>query len=185
MAACDNSDHATVPSSYCDGWCSVSVFFFSSRRRHTRSLCDWSSDVCSSDLRRRIGLAFVSNRQAVVALFRDLPGQAPAMPVQRMRHAGRRSLDHGATAKGETALTDAVRVRHQREAGEAQFGEAGDPGLARGDQPVVADAICFPPIAEQAAAEEWRDGETRGAAAQSDDVLPRLAHDTPDSRRAR
>src|SRR5438132_10142622 len=26
------------------------VFFFSSRRRHTRSLCDWSSDVCSSDL---------------------------------------------------------------------------------------------------------------------------------------
>src|SRR5260221_10879670 len=26
------------------------IFFFSSRRRHTRSLCDWSSDVCSSDL---------------------------------------------------------------------------------------------------------------------------------------
>src|SRR5260221_8623020 len=25
-------------------------FFSSSRRRHTRSLCDWSSDVCSSDL---------------------------------------------------------------------------------------------------------------------------------------
>src|SRR3989475_3893477 len=27
-----------------------SVFFFSSRRRHTRFDCDWSSDVCSSDL---------------------------------------------------------------------------------------------------------------------------------------
>src|SRR5437868_10437622 len=26
-------------------------FFFSSRRRHTRSKRDWSSDVCSSDLR--------------------------------------------------------------------------------------------------------------------------------------
>src|SRR6266496_6254257 len=26
------------------------VFFFSSRRRHTRSLRDWSSDMCSSDL---------------------------------------------------------------------------------------------------------------------------------------
>src|SRR6266571_6748486 len=26
------------------------VFFFSSRRRHTRLTCDWSSDVCSSDL---------------------------------------------------------------------------------------------------------------------------------------
>src|SRR5260221_2998581 len=30
--------------------CIVDFFFFSSRRRHTRSLCDWSSDVCSSDL---------------------------------------------------------------------------------------------------------------------------------------
>src|SRR5260221_7483541 len=28
----------------------IVFFFFSSRRRHTRSLCDWSSDVCSSDL---------------------------------------------------------------------------------------------------------------------------------------
>src|ERR1035441_8086236 len=27
-----------------------SLFFFSSRRRHTRCLSDWSSDVCSSDL---------------------------------------------------------------------------------------------------------------------------------------
>src|SRR5438309_11985076 len=26
------------------------LFFFSSRRRHTRWNCDWSSDVCSSDL---------------------------------------------------------------------------------------------------------------------------------------
>src|SRR5262245_65998745 len=26
------------------------LFFFSSRRRHTRCLSDWSSDVCSSDL---------------------------------------------------------------------------------------------------------------------------------------
>src|SRR5699024_11693902 len=30
--------------------CSL-LFFFSSRRRHTRSKRDWSSDVCSSDLR--------------------------------------------------------------------------------------------------------------------------------------
>src|SRR2546427_5966310 len=30
--------------------CVVCFFFFSSRRRHTRFDCDWSSDVCSSDL---------------------------------------------------------------------------------------------------------------------------------------
>src|SRR5256886_11955798 len=32
----------------CSEYCFV--FFFSSRRRHTRFDCDWSSDVCSSDL---------------------------------------------------------------------------------------------------------------------------------------
>src|SRR5438067_9887028 len=31
----------------------ILFFFFSSRRRHTRSKRDWSSDVCSSDLRIR------------------------------------------------------------------------------------------------------------------------------------
>src|SRR2546430_11734625 len=36
-------DYTSDPSSY-------SFFFFSSRRRHTRFDCDWSSDVCSSDL---------------------------------------------------------------------------------------------------------------------------------------
>src|SRR5699024_11917088 len=34
----------------CVGMCVLFVFFFSSRRRHTRSKRDWSSDVCSSDL---------------------------------------------------------------------------------------------------------------------------------------
>src|SRR5205085_8561576 len=31
-------------------FCFIFFFFFSSRRRHTRFDCDWSSDVCSSDL---------------------------------------------------------------------------------------------------------------------------------------
>src|SRR3712207_7434582 len=31
--------------------CVMLLFFFSSRRRHTRYWRDWSSDVCSSDLR--------------------------------------------------------------------------------------------------------------------------------------
>src|SRR2546430_6728519 len=32
----------------------IVCFFFSSRRRHTRFDCDWSSDVCSSDLDARL-----------------------------------------------------------------------------------------------------------------------------------
>src|SRR5699024_12157199 len=36
------------------------LFFFSSRRRHTRSKRDWSSDVCSSDLENGIELTFTN-----------------------------------------------------------------------------------------------------------------------------
>src|SRR5256885_2491375 len=61
----------------CVGKVSVtSIFFFSSRRRHTRLQGDWSSDVCSSDLKRPIaivviqktGRAFEDARDAVVVL---------------------------------------------------------------------------------------------------------------------
>src|SRR5690625_7913111 len=34
----------------------MNLFFFSSRRRHTRWPRDWSSDVCSSDLVRIVGV---------------------------------------------------------------------------------------------------------------------------------
>src|SRR5262245_65282506 len=55
-------------------------FFFSSRRRHTRCLSDWSSDVCSSDLRLRfnapeIGLLVLHTRgnlEAAAALGNQL-----------------------------------------------------------------------------------------------------------------
>src|SRR6266567_2633641 len=68
-------------------------FFFSSRRRHTRFDCDWSSDVCSSDLlsgavRRAVALAeqeldgrpnMVTLRELAVAADGD-PG-APVITV--------------------------------------------------------------------------------------------------------
>src|SRR2546430_85699 len=41
----------------------VFYFFFSSRRRHTRFDCDWSSDVCSSDL------LFAGERRDLLDLF--------------------------------------------------------------------------------------------------------------------
>src|SRR2546430_11972788 len=40
-------------------WMRQLFFFFSSRRRHTRFDCDWSSDVCSSDLFRLQGHLFL------------------------------------------------------------------------------------------------------------------------------
>src|SRR5215204_7087947 len=58
-------------------------FFFSSRRRHTRSLCDWSSDVCSSDLATQagferlgdldleIGIANIERRSRIMGTARE------------------------------------------------------------------------------------------------------------------
>src|SRR5204863_5399708 len=55
-------------------------FFFSSRRRHTRSLRDWSSDVCSSDL---IGL--ITNAQPAYTASADrLAGYRQALEAARL-----------------------------------------------------------------------------------------------------
>src|SRR5689334_24003384 len=48
-------------------------FFFSSRRRHTRWNCDWSSDVCSSDLH----VPGHAPSAEEIAVCRDAPGQVP------------------------------------------------------------------------------------------------------------
>src|SRR6266568_2604745 len=61
-------------------------FFFSSRRRHTRWNCDWSSDVCSSDL---LGPAHVVDRDA---------GAVLAQPD------GDRLADPGAPARDQSHL---------------------------------------------------------------------------------
>src|SRR5260221_9760503 len=84
------------------------VFFFSSRRRHTRSLCDWSSDVCSSDLspcarasRRRPSAPWPS-RHAPMATTRCVPTCArrgncwpmPAGPFRIDRKSTRLNSSH-------------------------------------------------------------------------------------------
>src|SRR3990167_11420387 len=53
--------------------------FFSSRRRHTRFDCDWSSDVCSSDLARAHG-----DLRARPGLAGD--GHDLDLPVEDLRH---------------------------------------------------------------------------------------------------
>src|SRR5207248_9531334 len=52
-------------------------FFFSSRRRHTRSYGDWSSDVCSSDLIYRALLSSATGKlQYCPALFGHDPDES-------------------------------------------------------------------------------------------------------------
>src|SRR5215210_4435352 len=44
-------------------------FFFSSRRRHTRYIGDWSSDVCSSDLVRPQGATVIAIIEGILAVL--------------------------------------------------------------------------------------------------------------------
>src|SRR6266481_3175431 len=52
------------------------VFFFSSRRRHTRWNCDWSSDVCSSDLSKTSSYSTPYRKDGSVRL--SVPAAQPA-----------------------------------------------------------------------------------------------------------
>src|SRR4051812_19300357 len=54
-------------------------FFFSSRRRHTRLTCDWSSDVCSSDLATRPRLGAARRAGAVVVAAATVPQGTAAL----------------------------------------------------------------------------------------------------------
>src|SRR5438034_11719500 len=76
-------------------------FFFSSRRRHTRSLCDWSSDVCSSDLLCSLLLAMPTRchhceqeRTESSGLHR-LEGMTRALPSDRKSVVKGKSVDLG------------------------------------------------------------------------------------------
>src|SRR2546430_7546066 len=55
------------------------VFFFSSRRRHTRFDCDWSSDVCSSDLADGV------KRGGTIAAGMQAEGQFPSLAIHMVR----------------------------------------------------------------------------------------------------
>src|SRR6266480_6733155 len=67
-------------------------FFFSSRRRHTRLTCDWSSDVCSSDLVNpgRPAALHRLNRTEYANAVRDLTGieidAASMLPPDQQAH---------------------------------------------------------------------------------------------------
>src|SRR5256885_5875935 len=74
----------------------VDFFFFSSRRRHTRLQGDWSSDVCSSDLRQAGSLSRAHHAAGRAAL------PDPGGPLLQVADQGGRSLalslgqgDHG------------------------------------------------------------------------------------------
>src|SRR5438876_2460081 len=83
------------------------LFFFSSRRRHTRWTGDWSSDVCSSDLLplgdRGAGLDAHRHRRAEMERDRMVARREEA-------HAVGRALGRGALARVVEARSEERRV---------------------------------------------------------------------------
>src|SRR5437016_5781137 len=115
-------------------------FFFSSRRRHTRLVSDWSSDVCSSDL--GIGGAFGAREdlsmQAHACLLALKTGRPVKISYSRTesfvghvhRHPGRLAYEHGANRDGRLAY---VRARIVLDGG----------AYASSSTAVIANATCF------------------------------------------
>src|SRR5207237_6182415 len=91
-------------------WLLLCLFFFSSRRRHTRFKCDWSSDVCSSDLAflgdvapRHQRLRFSRGRNSLCQILkqflapgcqRQLRPRLPQLPRQLLADSRRSAGDH-------------------------------------------------------------------------------------------
>src|SRR2546430_9680485 len=85
-------------------------FFFSSRRRHTRFDCDWSSDVCSSDLVMVIRQQFVDGRAR-------LPERTG------LKAAGGKPLEHAGLGRGRRRAHLAPGIGEEMQIGRASCRE--------------------------------------------------------------
>src|SRR2546430_7134495 len=72
----------------------MSIFFFSSRRRHTRFDCDWSSDVCSSDL---CTVVTAMSLERYTRLLMDASAEFPIHFLNIYSSSGRRREDRKST----------------------------------------------------------------------------------------
>src|SRR5699024_10845814 len=100
-----------------------SYFFFSSRRRHTRSKRDWSSDVCSSDLVQRIYGVVGDSLNPVVDAVRRTEGidwihvrneEAGAFAAgAEARLTGRLAVCAGSCGPGNTHLIQGLYDAHR------------------------------------------------------------------------
>src|SRR5256886_15752186 len=83
---------------------SSGFFFFSSRRRHTRFDCDWSSDVCSSDLPSEV-LRSLPNANMADAL-----GRLPSVTVERDEGEGKYVQVRGTEPRLTNTTIDGINV---------------------------------------------------------------------------
>src|SRR5258706_6867812 len=97
----------------CSDYMITGFFFFSSRRRHTRLVSDWSSDVCSSDLffisfngTNRGGIARVNTTGGLDTTFNSNPGASGSVRAIAVQDDGKVAvgggLDRKSVVKGKS-----------------------------------------------------------------------------------
>src|SRR5438046_10148851 len=90
----------------------IICFFFSSRRRHTRLVSDWSSDVCSSDLQDQVHVTKPLEDKSVQGAPQQHEPSAAEMSRSEERRVGK-SVDLGGRRiqkkkKRKTRIKDAM-----------------------------------------------------------------------------
>src|SRR5436305_9188935 len=109
------------------------VFFFSSRRRHTRCGRDWSSDVCSSDL---AGPFDDAPRSFAVPPHRALPVPAADLPGRCWVAVNSPGSARTAGELGFNVLFSHLRTPGQYREYAAAYRAAGGAGLIAANRPV-------------------------------------------------
>src|SRR6266536_2186313 len=91
----------------------MTLFFFSSRRRHTRSTRDWSSDVCSSDL-KLLGWGHARVIENLLAKKSDCPralsdqfADACVIEQSLLRHGRKIQIEQRTKAESDIAVAAA------------------------------------------------------------------------------
>src|SRR5206468_9330130 len=91
--------------------------FFSSRRRHTRSDRDWSSDVCSSDLRSQLPKSVASNKASLRDSVAETRAGASFQKQPRSRAAQISSSSAGRLTTPSTASLSISKRSEERRVG--------------------------------------------------------------------
>src|SRR2546430_11244386 len=95
-------------------------FFFSSRRRHTRFDCDWSSDVCSSDLARTPAHSQQGPRPSSGSSARPACGAAQQELHARASQFRNRSEEHTSELQSQSNLVCRLLLEKKKQRRHAQ-----------------------------------------------------------------
>src|SRR5699024_12028937 len=96
----------------------IRPFFFSSRRRHTSSKRDWSSDVCSSDLPQEL-VSMIVSKAVSMAQMMDIPvlGLVENMSYVECPDCGKKIQLYGESHVDEVAEIGRASCRERVESG--------------------------------------------------------------------